>query len=266
MWIKPDTSTFEFDGEKYTKASPHQKEWGARLIAELTLQGNERILDLGCGDGVLTRRLADLVPRGVVVGIDASRGMIETARKHEQKNLRFEIMDINQMRFKTQFDLIFSNAALHWVKNHRHLLTNVLDCLRENGMLRFNFAGDGNCAHLYKVVKEAICRQEYAPYFEEFEWPWYMPPVDEYRTILEQFPFKEIKVWSENADRYFQNADELTRWIEQPSIVPFLNRIESVADQQRFRHTVITRMIQATLQKNGTCFETFRRIHVFART
>ena len=56
--------SFEFDGEKYRKASIHQKEWGEKLIAELDLQGNESILDLGCGDGTTTEKLAQLVPHG----------------------------------------------------------------------------------------------------------------------------------------------------------------------------------------------------------
>ena len=74
-------ATYEFSGEKYKKASRHQKEWGESLISKLKLGGDERILDLGCGDGALTEHLASLVPRGCVIGIDASEGMIETAKK-----------------------------------------------------------------------------------------------------------------------------------------------------------------------------------------
>ena len=111
-------NTFEFDGEKYEKASSHQKEWGNRMIAELSLKGTEEILDLGCGDGVLTKEMAEMVPEGNVLGIDASMGMIETAKKREAGNLRFLQMDINQLDFESRFDVIFSNAALHWVKDH----------------------------------------------------------------------------------------------------------------------------------------------------
>ena len=68
--------TYEFDGEKYKKASRHQKEWGNKLISSLQLKGNEAILDLGCGDGILTEQLSLLVPNGYVLGIDASVGMI----------------------------------------------------------------------------------------------------------------------------------------------------------------------------------------------
>ena len=70
---------FEFDGEKYKQASEQQKAWGRKLIAELQFEGGERILDLGCGDGVLTAELAKFVPDGSVLGIDASESMIDTA-------------------------------------------------------------------------------------------------------------------------------------------------------------------------------------------
>ncbi len=71
--------TFEFDGEKYKKASRHQKEWGNKLISSLQLKGDETILDLGCGDGILIEQLSLLVPNGYVLGIDAFAGMIKTA-------------------------------------------------------------------------------------------------------------------------------------------------------------------------------------------
>jgi trans-aconitate methyltransferase len=116
--------THEFDGKKYEKASAHQKEWGTKLIAELDLRGTERILDLGCGDGALSAQIADLVPSGEVVGIDASRGMIEAARSKVRKNLRFVLLDINELNYVEQFDLVFSNATLHWVKHASNRVLN----------------------------------------------------------------------------------------------------------------------------------------------
>ena len=96
--------TFEFDGEKYKKASSHQKEWGNRIIAEFEFKGNEHILDLGCGDGILTAQLTDMVSNGFVLGIDASQGMINAAIKNKKPNLEFRLLDINQIYFKEGFD------------------------------------------------------------------------------------------------------------------------------------------------------------------
>lgn len=256
---------FEFDGEKYRQASPHQKEWGKKLISSLQLAGNERILDLGCGDGTLTAQLAELVPNGSVLGIDASSGMIETACKnYKAENLKFELMDINEIDFESEFDVIFSNATLHWVKDHKKLFANTFKALKPGGYIRFNFAGDGNCSNLYAVLREVMAFEEYSRYFEEFDWPWYMPKIEEYRTIVAESDFKDAKIWGENADRYFANVEEITRWIDQPSIVPIIKFVED-GKKQGFRDAVVERMIQRTTQDDGTCFETFRRINVFAK-
>ena len=257
--------SFEFDGEKYKEASGHQKEWGRKLISELSLKGGERILDLGCGDGTLTAQLARLVPEGFVVGIDASKNMIETARKaHDRDNVKFELMDINDIAFVNEFNVVFSNATLHWIKDHNKLLKNVFNSLKDNGVVRFNFAGDGNCSCFFRVVKEVMAESSYAGYFTGFGWPWYMPKIEEYGNVVEQFPFKEKRVWGENADKYFQNVDLMVKWVEQPSLVPFL---ACVGKKHRvgFREAVVERMIDETVQADGTCFETFRRINVFAR-
>ncbi|MFH1328648.1 MAG: methyltransferase domain-containing protein [Candidatus Bathyarchaeota archaeon] len=256
--------TFEFDGEKYRKASTHQKEWGNKIISEFRLRGDESILDLGCGDGALSAELAALVPQGFVLGIDASQGMIKTAIKHQRSNLEFKIMDINEIDFKSEFDLVFSNATLHWVKDHGKLLNNVYNSLRDNGIVRFNFAAEGNCLNFFKVIKQVMDKEEFAAYFKEFDWPWYMPNIDEYKALLEQFPFKEKRVWEENADRYFPDKKAMIKWIDQPSIVPILKYVDD-NDKQEFRDTVVNQMIDATMQKDGTCFETFRRINVYAK-
>jgi trans-aconitate methyltransferase len=257
--------TFEFDGEKYRQASEQQKAWGRKLIAEFEFKGSEKILDLGCGDGVLTAELAKLVPDGFVLGIDASESMIETAKKYNAgANVRFELLDINAIDFESEFDMVFSNATLHWVKDHKKLLSNVFKALNDKGAARFQFAGDGNCSNLIRILKEVISATEYMAYFNKFDWPWYMPAVDEYRALLDEVAFAEKKVWSENGDKHFESTEAMTKWIDQPSLVPFLGFIAG-EDRQQFRDTVVKRMIKETLQSDGTYFETFRRINVLVR-
>jgi len=256
---------FEFDGEKYKQASSQQKAWGRKLISELEFKGGERILDLGCGDGILTAELAKYVPDGFVLGIDASESMIETARKyHAGANLRFERLDIDTIDYESEFDLAFSNATLHWVMDHGKLLRNVFKALKKRGAARFQFAGDGNCSNLIRILREVISTKEYTVYFSEFDWPWYMPAVDEYQNLLDEVAFAEKRVWIENVDKHFVSVETMTKWIDQPSLVPFLGCIDG-KDRRRFRDTVVERMIKETLQDDGTYFETFRRINVLAR-
>ena len=253
----------EFDGGKYEKASDHQRQWGRKLIAELGLQGTERVLDLGCGDGTITAWLAEMLPEGEAVGIDASQGMIEAAGPKAGGNLRFVLMDINDLDFCERFDLVMSNATLHWVKDHRRLLANVHTALRPGGRLRFNFAGDGNCSHLFKVVREAMALPEFAACFAAFEWPWFMPPIDEYRALVESAGLRDARVWGENADRYFPDQGAMVRWLDQPSLVPFLAHVPDPS-KAAFRDFVVRRMTEETLQPDGTCFETFRRVNLSA--
>ena len=216
---------FEFDGEKYKKASKHQREWGNSLIEEISLKGNESILDLGCGDGGLTEQMACLVPDGKVLVIDASEGMIETARKRVRANLEFLHMDINEIDFQNQFDVIFSNAAL-----------------------------------FYGVIRKMIQSEKYKKYFMDFEWPWYMPSKTEYEKLIAASGFSDYTITEVNRDRYFADADEIIKWIDQPSIVPFLREVPEEVKPE-FREAVIQAVLEKTLQPDGTCFETFRWIH-----
>src|SRR5690554_6308246 len=255
---------FEFDGEKYKKASSHQEEWGLKLIKELNLQGEENVLDLGCGDGRLTAKIAKLIPDGSVLGIDSSKGMIKSAKKLESDNLSFKLKNINEIKYQNELSVIFSNAALHWVKDHDRLIRNCYKALKNNGLIRFNFAGDCNCSNFYAVIKDVMYSSEYNEDFNDFIWPWYMPEVDVYKSFLGNMGFKHIKVWGENADRYFDDQEQMIRWIEQPAIVPFLSHL-SENKHKEFKEIVIDNMIKRTKKKDGRCFETFRRINVLAK-
>jgi trans-aconitate methyltransferase len=257
-------AVYEFDGEQYKRASAHQKEWGGRIIEELPLRGDESVLDLGCGDGALTQRLATRVPAGRVIGIDSSWGMIKSAKPLERDNLEFRLMDMVYLNVEDEFHLVFSNATLQWIKDQRQLLRSIHRSLKPDGIARFNFAGDGNCANFVKVVREAMSDGRFAKYFEKFDWPWFTPTVDEYRELVETIGFRHVRVWDENADRYFADADEMTMWIDQPCLVPFVKRLTG-KDREDFRNRVVDQMIDRTRQDDGTCFETFRRINVVAR-
>ena len=233
------------------------------MIDELELRGDEKILDLGCGDGNLTARLAALVPNGGVVGMDSSVPMIEAAKRLETPNLKFLCRDIDDLDFNQGFDVIFSNAALHWVRDHDRLLLNVHKALRPGGVARFNFAGDGNCSNFFAVVRGLMADQKYSRYFEAFLWPWYMPTVDAYQEKVQSTGLFDFRVWGEVADRSF-SATELIGWIEQPSLVPLLEQIPSDT-KQAFRDDVVAKMLQRTKQDDRTYFETFRRINLLAR-
>lgn len=159
--------------------------------------------------------------------------------------------------------MIFSNATLHWVKDHKKLLANSFKALKPGGFLRFNFAGEGNCSNFFYVIHQIMDHKDYNYFFKNFEWPWYMPNIQEYKLVVSKSNFKDINIWEENADRYFSDKSDMIKWIDQPSIVPFIKMVDDNLKND-FRSRVIQMMIDNTLQNDGTCFETFRRINVYA--
>jgi trans-aconitate methyltransferase len=92
-----------------------------------------------------------------------------------------------------------------------------------------------------------------------------MPTIEEYETLFVGGPFREYRVWGENADRHFADAEAITAWIDQPSLVPFLAQLNG-ALKQEFRDKVVERMLPLTKRPGGRHFETFRRINVLATT
>jgi len=253
----------EFDGFQYRQASSHQEEWGTRLMHELSLKGNERVLDLGCGDGRLTSRIAEMVPGGSVVGIDGSAGMIDAAMTLIKPNLLFKQQDILALDAVDEYDLIFSNAALHWVYDHKIVLNASYSALRPGGIMRFNFAAEGNCSHLVAILHEVMSMEEFRDFFSTFAWPWYMPSVEMYAKLVDAVPFSRAQVWGEVADRYFPDINTMVDWINQPSLVPFLAHLPS-SMRSPFREAAVDRMIMSCRQADGRCFERFRRINVLA--
>ena len=106
-----------------------------------------------------------------------------------------------------------------------------------------------------------MAQEEFAAFFTEFVWPWYMPDLDEYKTLAESSELSHVRVWGENADRCFPDAEAMIRWIDQPSLVPFLVHVPA---KESFRDFVVDTMIRRTRQDDGRFFETFRRINVSA--
>jgi trans-aconitate methyltransferase len=136
----PDKSLlFLWNAVDYHQSSPAQRQWAQELIDKLQIRGNEHILDIGCGDGKVTAEIARHLPEGEVVGIDASPEMIRFALEHfpptRFPNLSFAEMAAQAMTFRERFDVVFSNAALHWIPDHRPVLAGISDALHPGGRL-----------------------------------------------------------------------------------------------------------------------------------
>jgi len=156
---------------------------GQAVLDLLGPQRGERILDLGCGDGVLTEKLVAL--GASVVGIDSAPDMVVAAQK---RGLDARIMDLRAITFASEFDAIFSNAALHWVKDDPHApIAGAFRALKPGGRFVAELGGHG-CVAAITVALLAALQRRGVTSAEEFI-PWYFPTVAEYESRLGQAGF-----------------------------------------------------------------------------
>ncbi|HYL62243.1 MAG TPA: methyltransferase domain-containing protein [Candidatus Methylomirabilis sp.] len=167
--------------ERYAANARFVADLGAPVVELLAARPGERILDLGCGDGALT---AKLVRMGCdVVGVDASAAQIAAAQK---LSLDARVMDGENLNFKEEFDAVFSNAALHWMRDPEAVIRGVRQALRPNGRFVAEFGGHGCVAKIKKALVTALNRRGLDG---EAAVPWYFPTVEEYSALLEKAGF-----------------------------------------------------------------------------
>ncbi len=125
---------FQWNASDYAKNSSAQQAWARELITKLELNGKEALLDIGCGDGKVTAEIAQVLTEGTVIGVDSSKEMVQLAKQNfppkSWPNLSFDQQDAQHLNFKEQFDVIFSNAALHWVLDHTPVLIGIYQALK----------------------------------------------------------------------------------------------------------------------------------------
>lgn len=173
------SSADPWDARLYDDKHAFVWQHGASLFDLLAPRPGERVLDLGCGTGHLTARLADL---GVsVVGLDNSPAMIEQARR-AYPALHFEVADARDFAVAEPFDAVFSNAVLHWVREPGRVIRCVSGALKAGGRFVAEFGGRGNV----RAIAAALDTAARALALEPAPSPWYFPSVGEYATLLEQ--------------------------------------------------------------------------------
>jgi SAM-dependent methyltransferase len=166
--------------EQYGKNARFVSDLGMPVVDLLSPQSGERILDLGCGDGALSLKLVELGCK--VVGVDSSAEMIRAAHSI---GLDAHVVDGQSLPYDNEFDAVFSNAALHWMKEPEKVIACVWRALRPGGRFVGEFGGYGNVATIVTALGSALAaRGEAAPS------PWYFPRPEEYRKLLEAHGFE----------------------------------------------------------------------------
>lgn len=231
----PGTRTPRWDPAAYAASSAAQQAWARELFARLALGGDESILDVGCGDGKVTAELARLAARGFVTGIDSSPEMIRFARRAFPPaafpRLRFQVMDARRIRFDRSFDVIFSNAALHWVDDHPAFLRGAAGCLRRGGRLAISCGGRGNAQEVFVALRAEIRLKRWRPHFRRIEKPYFFHRPEEYEAWLPRFGFRIRGLRLADKDMACEGGAGLTAWFR-TTWLPYTQRVPEAAREE----------------------------------
>jgi trans-aconitate 2-methyltransferase len=229
------------------------------LIRLIDVREGLRVVDLGCGTGELTRRLADLLPRSDVVGIDSSREMLARAEEQARPGLRFEEGRIEEV--DEEWDLIFSNAAIQWVDDHASLVPRLLTLLRPGGQLVVQVAsnhGHPTLVMLRELAEEQSFQQALGGWIQE----WTVLTVDVYAELLYASGGTDITVFEKVYPHVLEDADALADWMSGTALVPYMERLP-----ERLHEPFVARYRERLRQRfpSSPVFFGFRRI-LFAAT
>jgi trans-aconitate methyltransferase len=171
-----------WDPVSYEKNARFVSDLGSPVLELLAPKPGERILDLGCGDGVLTKKIADLGCE--VVAIDSSAAFIDSARK---LGLAAHVIDAVSLPYNGEFDAVFSNAVLHWIKQADEMIAGVYRSLRSGGRFVAECGGFGCVDKIRRALIAALDRRGIDG---ESRVPWYFPTPADYATRLERAGFR----------------------------------------------------------------------------
>jgi trans-aconitate methyltransferase len=188
----------------YRQNARFVSELGMPVVEWLNPKTSERILDLGCGDGALTAKLATF--GCVVVGVDSSPEFIDAA---SAQGLDAQLMDGERLQFNTEFDAIFSNAALHWMKRPKAVIEGVWKALIPGGRFVGELGGKGNVQSIVTALHQALERRGIDSYTLN---PWYFPSVEEYQHQLKSIGFRVIR--SELFERPTPLPKDMSEWLK----------------------------------------------------
>lgn len=239
---------YRWNADGYAQHSQGQERWARELLAEISLQANEQVLDVGCGDGRITASIAAQIPQGRVTGVDLSPDMIAHAQRHfaNVANLSFRQMNASELTFDHEFTLVFSNAALHWVRHHQPVLAGVSRALRTGGRFIAQMGGAGNGAGMIAAFESIAALPRWREYFSGFSSTYGFHHPDDYARWLQAVGLHVQQC--ELIDKDMLHADQVafTGWIR-TAWHPYTSPIPEVQ-----RELFIREVVAQYLQTHGT--------------
>ncbi len=231
----------DWDADTYHRVSDPQVAMSAAVLDRLELSGDETVLDAGCGSGRVTRLLLERLPRGRVIAVDASAGMVARARE-ELAGLPADVRraDLAALRLQAgeQVDAVFSNATFHWIADHDALFARLAAALRSGGRLSTQCGGEGNVEAVHATAIAAATDAGLAYRFEGWPRPWNFAGPQATARRLHGAGFGDVQCWLQ---AWPVEPDEPRTYLETVCLRPHLERLDA-AERERFLDAAMARL------------------------
>ncbi|MFP5364623.1 MAG: class I SAM-dependent methyltransferase [Thermoleophilia bacterium] len=231
----------DWNADVYHRVSGPQVAMAAAVLDRLELQGDETVLDAGCGSGRVTRLLLERLARGRVIAVDASPDMVARARRE----LRGTAVDVREADLATlslaageQVDAVFSNATLHWVHDHDALFAALATALRSGGRLSAQCGGEGNVAGVHAAALQAAADCGLGARFAGWPVPWNFAGPEQTEARLRVAGFEDVRCWLQG---WPVTPDEPRAYLETVCLGPHLERLAE-DEQARFLDAAMARL------------------------
>ena len=245
-----------WDASLYDSKHSFVAKYGEDVLGWLAPQRGEHIIDVGCGTGTLTEKIAEA--GAVVTGIDASPEMIAKA-KQSYNNIGFFIKDASNFSFDKEFDAAFSNATFHWIKEQQSVLQCIYACLKEGGRLVYEMGAKHNIGSIHNAVKKVLLEEDFAENTNiEVN---YFSSAAEQATMLEKAGFTISNIIQFDRPTELVGEDGMKNWIIQFAQAFFKNipeeKINTILDKA-------VAILKQTNYENGKWYADYKRLRVKA--
>jgi trans-aconitate 2-methyltransferase len=228
----------EWNAASYHKVSGPQTSWGQKVLSRLSVNGDERTIDAGCGSGRLTGELLERLPRGRLVAIDRSWNMLMTARANLRPafgdRVSFIQVSLPDLPCANWADLVFSTATFHWIKDHTALFQNILQALRPGGRLMAQCGGGPNLARAHALAEQLMHAEPFAPFFGEWPGPWEFADADTTAQRLQRAGFTDVVTSLEEAPTTLATEADYREFVTTVIYHPHLDRLPDPRLKQAF--------------------------------
>lgn len=242
-----------WDSKNYVSNFSFVHEYGKEVIELLDITPGMTAVDLGCGNGQLTKQLSDI---GMdVIGVDESAEMIALARK-SYPEIKFIRADATNFTVDKKVEAIFSNAVFHWIDNQDDLITNIAFQLKEGGQLVCEFGGYGNTELIHAALEREFQKRG-LQYIRNF----YFPTIGEYTSRLEAHGLQVRYATLFDRPTKQVGEDGLANWIRMFNMLPFQGLDKVV--QEHIIQCVVDEL-RPVLYKDGTWYADYVRIRIKA--